>query len=295
MRKFLCIATLLMLSLLSSPCGLKAQDHVDFPLTLIGSHFFFQAQTLQGNTLQIMLESGLPAFLVNRDFYEQNRTTIQFDSSNSKIRLFDEMYRIAFKANGVVHVGEAIYDGPIFVLEDFEGYRMPIQYLTLPSDSSALVLVDLPQQRLSVLSRNTELPAFHRSYLLEMDNQLGFPVVEDSVWVQIDSSKFALPGKLVVDFGNPLMLFLFKQHPSVADAIAQGKLDLVDAYNAKGEMVAQGFFAPEMLLLGRELQEVSVGVTEKMPTLKHLGFLGIPFFDVPVLFDFHQGRMMLLN
>lgn len=295
MRRFsICVVSILAF-LLSFTYSLIAQERVDFDLTKVNDHFFFQTKSVQGNSLQIMLESGLPAFLVNRDFYEQNRSAIHFDASDSKIRLLNELYHISFVADGKVNVGEAVYEGPIFVLDDFVGYRMPIQYLGLPSDSTALVLVDLPNGRLSVLPRNcvdveTRLIA---SIPMEIDKRIGFPVVKDTIIVESDSSTFALYGRLIVDFGSPMLLFLRKQHSSIMEAIDQGLLALSDAYNQQGVVVSQGFYAQNVTLLGYTFQEMTIGVTDKMPAIDHLGFLGIPFFDKPVLFDFNQGRMML--
>lgn len=297
MRRF-CIFVVSILAFLQSfSYSVMAQERVDFDLAKINGHFFFHAKSVQGNSLQIMLESGLPAFLVSRDFYEQNRSAIHFDSSDSKIRLFNELYHISFKADDFVNVGGAVYDGPIFVLDDFEGYSMPIQYLRLPSDSTALVLVDLPNGRLSVLPRNgvdvdSQLVV---SLPMEIDKQIGFPVVEDTIFVESDSNKFSLQGRLIVDFGNPMLLFLRKQHPSIKDAMDRGSLVLHDTFNSQGEVVSRGLYAQKVTLLGYTFQEVSIGVTDKMPALNHLGLLGIPFFKVPVLFDFNQGRMMLLH
>lgn len=289
------LKTIVLVGLLSLGQMLLAQESADFPLKKINDHFFFKAQSSQGDSLLIMLESSLPAFLVNRDFYDQNRAVLHFDSSESKIRLLNELYNISFVAKGVVPVGNAVYDGPIFVLEDFVGYRMPIQFLRLPSDTNALLLVDLPNSQLSVLPQSVANSFSGTSYPLEMDQKVGFPVVEDTIRVLTDSGNFTLQGRLIVDFGCPMLLFLRKQHSSVVNAMDQGTLVLQDAYNDQGVAISQGFIASGLSFLGRNFQGMTIGVTDRMSALNHLGFLGIPFFDAPVLFDFKRQTMTILK
>ena len=44
---------------------------------------------------------------------------------------------------------------------------------------------------------------------------------------------------------------------------------------------------------GRSFEGKSIVVTDKMPAIEQLGFLGIPFFQKTVVFDFSGGVMMV--
>ncbi len=57
--------------------------------------------------------------------------------------------------------------------------------------------------------------------------------------------------------------------------------------------MAQGIYADQVSLFGQKYHDVSIGVTDKMQSLSHMGFLGIPFFSSPVVFDFDRGYMMV--
>ena len=76
-------------------------------------------------------------------------------------------------------------------------------------------------------------------------------------------------------------------------AIENGEIELKDAYNKQGEVVAQGIYANDVCLFGREYHDISIGVTDKMQSIKQLGFLGTRFFSSPVVFDFDKGTMLI--
>ena len=96
-----------------------------------------------------------------------------------------------------------------------------------------------------------------------------------------------------MDFGNPSLLFLLKQHKSMAKAIKAKTIALKDAYEKQGRLVAQGLYADTVSMFGQKFLSQSIGVIDKMNSIEHLGFLGTPFFTSPVMFDFDRGFMIL--
>lgn len=265
---------------------MHAQSAVRFPLERHDDgHFYFSAN-IYGENAEIMLESGIPALLVGQDFYERRMKNcgLNFEPSQSKTRLLNSLYEISCKADGKVKIGKTIYDGPIFILEGFDGISLPIQHLKDPATGRRIVCIDLEEHVMTVGGTPGRQG---KKYKLAFDSQTGRPYINAAF--TIDGFKF--DGKLLVDFGNPMFMFLFKQHRCVHNAVVKGAIELQSAYNARGELVSQGFIAGKVDMYGQTFNDVIIGVTDKYRNAKELGFLGIPFFDAPVEFDFDNCFM----
>ena len=191
----------------------------------------------------------------------------------------------------MIGIGNSVYDGPVFVLEDYEGVAIPVQYLKDPVSQRSVLTIDLKDNYLLVGKREGRIDGTR--YKLSSDRTLGFPVVAASVDLATPGGIAKLKGGLIVDFGNPSLLFLLKQHKSLAKAIRRKKIELKDAFDGQGRLVAQGVYADSVSLLGRKYYDLSIGVTDRMQSIEQLGFLGIPFFESPVVFDFDNGVMIL--
>jgi hypothetical protein len=263
-----------------------------FGLERRGGHYFFTA-TINDVPADLMVESGIPALLVGESVYEKCliESEITFEPSQQKIRLLNKLYDIIYRAEGVVKIGNAEYDGPIFVLADYAGVSIPIQYLKDAASKRRVVTVDLSEGYLQV-GEATKCRGAEK-FRLSFDKELGFPLVKASVRITTSKGRANVKGNLIVDFGNPSLLFLLKQHASLTKAIENGKIELKDAYNKQGEVVAQGIYANDVYLFGREYHDTSIGVTDKMQSIKQLGFLGTRFFSSPVVFDFDKGTMLI--
>jgi hypothetical protein len=191
----------------------------------------------------------------------------------------------------VIKIGNAIYDGPIFILEEYDGVSIPIQYMKDSASKRKVMTVDLKEGYLLVGQPSDTFNG--RKFKLSFDEELGFPIVAASVKLTTPQGRSKLKGNLIVDFGNPMLLFLLKQHESITKVIEKGKIELKNAYNKQGELVAQGIYANSISLFGQEYNDKSIGVTDKMPAIKQLGFLGVQFFSSPVVFDFDKGVMIM--
>ena len=269
---------------------LHAQERFD--LSKRGGHYYFTA-TLSDKPVEIMVESGIPALLVGENIYESclKSHDLAFQPSKQKIRLLNNLYNIIYRTEGEIMIGGALYDGPIFILEDFNGVSIPIQNIKDPATKRKVMTVDLKEGYLLI---GQPAETFNgRKFKLSFDNELGFPIVAASVKLTTPQGRSKLKGNLIVDFGNPMLLFLLKQHESITKVIEKGKIELKNAYNKQGELVAQGIYANSISLFGQEYNDKSIGVTDKMPAIKQLGFLGVQFFSSPVVFDFDKGVMIM--
>lgn len=273
---------------------INAQQRLDLDLKKENGHLYFSAQ-IAGINSEIMLESGIPALLIGRTFYDKymSDSGLAIEASQSKIRLLNSVYSIDYKATGRISIESFIYDGPIFIVNGYDGISMPIQNIHHPADSSSIIEIDIQRNRFSVMSREKTNESEGKSFPLSFDSQFGFPIISAEIQIETPSGTAELHGNLIVDFGNPLPLFLMKHNENLSKAIQDGILTIHDAYNSKGDVVAQGIYAEKLCICGKIFEKSSIGITDKMQNISQLGFLGIPFFDKPVIFDFDRKLMIL--
>ena len=273
-------------------CAISFGQNVhSYELNYNNGHLFMTAD-ICGEQHEIMVESGIPALLIGLDFYERALAgaNLAFEPSQAKIRLLNNLYEITYKADGELQIGQDKYCGPIFILKGFEGISIPVQNL-YDESGHRTVFVDISNGRLSIgeITENTG-----QCYKLHLDKKTGFPIVKAEVAISSQQSNAKLKGNLIVDFGNPMLIFLMSQHRSVSKAIKNGKITPQDARDANGNVVAQGIYAEAVTVCGQEYNDVSIGLTGKMTAIKEMGFLGIPFFNSAIAFDFDNERMYIL-
>lgn len=285
MKKLLLLLISLLLSVLSF-----GQDIHNYALTTAKGHLYFNAE-VSGEQAEIMVESGIPALLIGQDFYDRamSGSDISVNPSQAKIRLLNNEYQISYKGAGKIAVGDDFYDGPIFILKDFDGMSMPIQYLC-GSNGNRTVSIDIQNSTLSI---GDTVANADEQYKLKFDKKTGFPTVKTKVAIHSGDKEAVLQGYLIVDFGNPMLLFLMSQNKSVSKAIKSGKLVPMDAKDANGNVIAQGIYGNSVTVCGKEFNDVSLGLTGRMSAIGQIGFLGIPFFTTPVTFDFSTGKLYI--
>lgn len=270
--------------------SLSAQDKFD--LEQRSGHFYFKA-SINDTPVELMLESGIPALLVGDDIYETSlkSSDLIFETSKGKMRLLNKLYDIVYRAEGEVAIGNSLFVGPVFILKDYDGVSIPVQHLKDGNSRKSVVTIDLNNKYL--LIGEPEEKHTGKKYKLSFDKELGFPIISAKIDITTPEGKAKLNGSLIVDFGNPSLLFLRKQHKSIEKAIEMKNIELKDAYDKQGNLVAQGIYANTVSMLGHQYSDISIGVTDKMQNLSHLGFLGIPFFSTSVVFDFDKGFMIV--
>lgn len=259
-------------------------------------HYFFNADFGKARAT-FMIESGIPALLVDSAFYVQHKKELdlknmEVDSAN--IRLHNNLYHIAWSGVEEVSIGAAVYSGKVFVVSGFNKIALPIQNLQSGFSNKKrvprrLVRMDLGSLRMQVL-KDARL-SDNNSLNMRINGNTGMPVIGSRLTVSNDSATATMSGDFIIDLGNPMLLFLMKQHPAVSQMIRDNGLKLQEAKTPQGVVVAEGLFAERCTLLGRTFNGVSIGVTSKMRTIKEAGLIGLKFFADPVLFDFDNMKM----
>lgn len=291
MRHFLLLAAMALLFFVV-PKSSFAQER--FNLQEKSNHHFYFSAAVAGEQTDIMLESGIPALLVGRDFYERvlQNSGLTFEPSERQIRLLNDVYKIPFRAEGKVTVGNLVFDGPVFVLDGFPGISMPIQYLKMSDGKKAFISLDFQDKIMTVNAQKPDVEG--EKFKLRIDKKMGFPIVRSVLKMKTEDGTVNLKGDFIVDFGNPELLFLMAQRKDVDKAVKSGKLTLIDILDPETfEVIGNVIKTESTVVCGRKFEGKWVAVTDKMLAIEQLGFLGIPFFQKTVVFDFSGGEMIV--
>ena len=106
---------------------LSAQNNTEgetFHLTKQGGHYVFTASINSTADATILVESGIPALLVDSAFVFSNGILSDMEltvADKEKLSLAGRVYKITHKANGTVRIGKSTsYIGEVFVLSNYD-------------------------------------------------------------------------------------------------------------------------------------------------------------------------------
>ncbi len=276
----------------------ESNNDQSLKLEKVGSHYFIGTR-INGVAVNFLLESGIPALLLDSAFYENNKESLNlsFTPSKSKIRLMNKLHDIILKSSGVINIGDVIYDGPVFILSGNTPPAVPIQFFKNAKDKSPIIKIDLRNEVLQVLSRK-EFVACHNNALDSCSlsfNQMGMPVVKLDVDFTLEGKPLKLRGDFILDYGNGSHLFLLKQNQAVLDMINSNDLSLSEAKNPEGIVVAEGMLFNSMKLMGKCYENVSVGMTDKMKFCGEAGLVGLKSMHRCLFFDIDNAKVYFIN
>ena len=265
-----------------------------FKLNKEDGHFYSET-TLNGVPASVLLESGVPGFMMSVAFYETNKDSLQLEvkESDEKIRYLGGIHQIKYTAQARLRIGDAIFDGPIKIVDGEHKLMVPIHMLRHSSDNSAIARLDLPQLELKVCRRDQLQTLVTGATALDITyNKWHMPVVHTLLSMNVNDRNASLEGDFIVDMGNGSLLFLNHSNASVTDMLKTKKIKLKEARDNRGKVVAKGIYADNLTICDRTYRAVSVGVAE-MKSLPECGFLGLKFFTMPAIFDFDNNKMYL--
>lgn len=269
---------------------------------LKSGHYAFTVRLNNDLEATALLESGIPAMLVDSAFIFKNIDKAGLElmpsDGNNKINLGGKLYRITHKAKGKTAISkEVIYEGDVFVLAHYnQPYEVaiPIQNLSLKKKSSVLFL-DLKHNLLKVCTRKEF--AGKKEYMrmaINTDTYLNMPAINAKLLVNIGRESTPLYGNYVIDFGAPSFLFLHGHNANITQWIEENKIELQKAHNREGKVIAQAFVPRECKVGNLDFKNPPIVITTALPRFTSEGNLGLKFFqDVVAVFDFAKGYCYL--
>ena len=289
--------------------GLSAQNNTEgetFQLTKQGAHYVFTASINGTADATILVESGIPALLVDSAFVFSSGILSDMEltvAEKEKLSLAGRVYKITHKANGTVRIGyNTSYIGEVFVLANYDygpyEVAVPVMYLHNDlDDGSRIVSIDLGNRTLQMLGR-ASLNAINTDYSksnMNTDTYKGMFAIETSMTLDDGIKPRTLSGNFMIDFGNPELLFLIHQTEEVQKFLADNvDMELREATTPSGEVVGQFILTKQCQLCGIAFPDVVVIITKNLPLFTTPGNIGLKFFErTHAIFDFDQSVVFM--
>ena len=288
---------------------LSAQSNTEgdtFSLTKKGAHYIFNASINGIADATILVESGIPALLVDSAYVFSSGILSNMEltvTDKEKLNLAGRVYKITNKANGTVRIGNnTSYKGEVFVLANYDygpyEVAVPVMYLHNDLDEgSRIVNLDLGNQSLRMLSRaslNANKADYSKSNM-NTETYMGLPAIETSMTLDDGMKTRTLNGNFMIDFGNPELLFLLHQTEEVQKFLADNAdMELRNATAPNGEVVGQFILTKQCQLFGITFPNAVVVITRNLPLFTAPGNIGLKFFErTDAVFDFDQSVVYL--
>lgn len=294
MKKTLSLIVVLFCSLAWS----YAQENIFELSKLKSGHYAFPVKLNNQLEATALLESGIPAMLVDSAFVFNNLDKLALEwmpsDKNEKMNLGGRIYNITHKVKGKMAISkEVIYEGDIFVLARYNqpyDVAIPIQNLMLKKKRSVLLL-DMNNNLLKVCrAKHIADIKEYQKMPINTDTYLNMPAIKMKLHVDIGRESTPLDGNFVIDFGNPMFLFLHAHNKNVTNWIEENKIELQNAHNKQGKVVAQAFMPKNCMMGNIDFKSVPITMTKALPRFTSEGNLGLKFFqNVMAVFDFNEG------
>ncbi len=289
--------------------GLSAQNNTEgetFQLTKQGAHYVFTASINGTADATILVESGIPALLVDSAYVFSSGILSDMEltvTGKEKLNLGGRIYKITHKANGTVHIGNnTSYVGEVFVLSNYDygpyEVAVPVMYLHNDlDDGSRVVSLDLGNRSLQMLGK-ASLHVINSDYSksnMNTDTYEGMFAIETNMMLDDGIKPRTFSGNFMIDFGNPELLFLIHQTEEVQSFLADNAdMELREATTPSGEVVGQFILTKQCQLCGIVFPNAIVVITKNLTLFTTPGNIGLKFFErTHAIFDFDQSVVYL--
>lgn len=280
---------------LLSVLPMTAQTDAVFKMLKENGHFYFTS-SVNGVRAKLMFESGVPGFMMGDAFYEAHKDSLKMEVKpcDEKIRYLGGTHHVKLSASHArLRIGDAIFDGPVKIVEDDANLEFPIHMLHHASDSSSIVWMDLEKSTFCVLSKERLQGLVRKAKTMDMSfNKWGMPILKTTLTLKVNGRETSIEGDFIADMGNASLLFMNKSQTNVVKMMENGWIVLKEARNKEGKYIADGFYADKLTICDRKFKGVSVGVFP-FKSMDEYGILGLKFFNIPTIFDFSEKKLYL--
>lgn len=280
---------------LLSVLPMTAQTNPVFKLVKENGQFYFTS-SVNGVESKIMFESGVTGFTMSDAFYQAHKDSLKLEvePSDEKIRHLGGLHHVKLSASHArLRIGDAIFDGPVKIIEGDVNLKIPIQMLHHAADSCNIVWMDLKKSEFSVISREQLQGLVKKAKTMDLSfNKWNMPMVKAVLTLNVNGRETSIEGNFIADMGNASLLFMNRSQANVVKMMEKGRIVLKEARNKEGKYVANGFYADRLTVCDRKFKGVSVGAYP-FNSMDEYGILGLKFFNIPTIFDFSEMKLYL--
>ena len=285
----------MIVAILTCSLSMAAQNDPVFKLAKENGHFYFRT-SVNSVRAKLMFESGVPGFMMGDAFYEAHKDSLKMDVKpcNEKIRYLGGLHNVKQSATRArLRIGDAVFEGPVKIVEGDASLKFPIQMIHHASDSSNIVWVDLKKSEFSVISRTRLQSLIKKATMMELGfNKWGMPTVRTTLTLKVDGRQTSIEGDFIADMGNASLLFLNNSQPNVVKMLEDGWIELKDARTKDSKVFTEAFNADKITICDRKFRGSTVGVNP-FKSMDEYGILGVKFFNIPTIFDFGDKKLYL--
>ena len=260
-----------------------------------GDGLYYINSDINGTPTKIWINSG-PGLIVDEKFFKKHKDEWKLDIKPVKgeLRNLTENDSVKYSGRTFLHIGNAIFNGPIIVVKGHKRIMMPLQGLRMEHDKSSIVKLDLPNKQMTLITRHmlAKDSIDCSVFSLKKSQKGGFPVIKTRVAFKTNDKIIQMDGNFAVSIGNANLLSLSTYNADVSRMIKDYEIELKPAWSRFRHVVSDGILADRCYIAGYIFGQNGIVVTDKYKSLE-AGTIGLKFFVTPVIFDFNERKMYI--
>lgn len=275
-------------------CEIGTDSIVTFKLHEGDGHYYVNSD-INGTPTKIWLYTG-PGLIVDEKFFEKHKDEWKLDIKSVKgvLRNLTKNDSVMYSGRTYLHIGNAIFNGPIIVVKGHKKIIMPLQGLGIKHDKSSIVKLDLPNKRMTLITRHmlAKDSIDCSAFSLKKSQKEDLPVIQTRVAFRTNNKIIQMDGNFIINIGNANLLSLSTYNADVSRMIKDYEIELKPAWSRFRHVVSDGILADRCYIAGYIFGQNSIVVTDKFKYLE-AGTIGLKFFVTPVIFDFSKKKMYI--
>lgn len=257
----------------------------EYDLRLERDHYFFDASINGKEVKTIFAETGTFGFTLREKDFKVLFADAKFSDSRlelKKLTSLGQTYKIKHIYYGSFYIGEALYTGNIFVMENKfpEPFMVNVHYLMNDKDTTRNILnISLKEKKMRFVAKS-DLDTLSLKHF-DIQEFRPRPIASFPVVLYQHGYSFALEGRYYIDMGNPNVITLFDS-PKLAAFCKKAEITLTEGIDVRGRKSAM-MLCEKCSFGGREFSRLPIAFRNNIQ--KGLGYVGHAFFQDNLYFD----------
>lgn len=287
----------ILFALFSCLYSLTVFSQTSFRLSKENDHYYIYATVNGHENTRLFVESGVPGLIISEADFDRLFKDCQFeriDSAPAEMKHQFGTRKVRKLLKGKIRIGDLSYKGSIWVVDEYEiegtsTIALPVHRLSNEKDSTAYAIqLDFKNKRLDMVKESSIEKSEMKSY--KMVGFIPMPIFESDLFISDDYGHYGnLSGRFLLDFGNPMPLYLFYKNPIVRKFLKEKEFKISHAGNKKGKLIESGIYAlyaSKLTIGGKKINNISVAITTTVAlNNEELGFVGPSFFKGRIIID----------
>lgn len=260
--------------------GSAGAGQTRFQLDKKNGHYYMSTTVNGVPETEIFIESGLPGMMLDKARFKRILGELTLDTlgAHRDMVLSDHAnHKLINVFTGEVSIGGLLYNGKIYLVDNYDKLGVPIHCLKNNTDATAnLIRLNFKNNILDFVPRDSI--SGKRTHSYRITNYAPMPIIETTMELaDTYGHNGSITGRMVFDLGSGTAVYLFRKN--VSSFLKKHKFKIAKARDkATGKVVGEGIFAGSCKLGDRTLYGTSVGITNRLWREDSFGCVGSKFF-----------------